>query len=461
MEITLYNFSKRRNSTKVPTSDNIIAVKDVVLKNECSLVTPSFFLTGFDNASYIKAWNNYYFITNRYVDINGAQYIECRIDFLATWKTHILGTTAFVKYSSSDYSLMINDDRVTPIQDIRNLFSEQTEGAFFKQHDNYLCTVAGQDGIDIYFCETYANVDRIFGGLMLQTQAWATSTDVALSDAVSAIISVRSVPFARSQLTLADKHVYLGNLDLNIGDMPALTGAFRGLIDASIGVPIPRQYTDFRKGSKYTTFKLYLPFIGSISLSPDDFLDTDRIGVYVTANVITGQLLYSIYNDDYIVATYSGSFGRDIPVSNIALSKSLQSAVTFGGAASTAFATGVAIGFGAVTPIGAIAGIGSSIASATASFIQSKQESVSVIGGYSGSFGEMMGTKITLLVEEQETNIEPSNLTVIAGNPCLKVRSMEGLTGYVETVGFSIDISATDNIRETINTMMDSGVYLE
>lgn len=461
MEITLYNFSKRRNSTKVPTSESIIGVKDVTLKNECSIVTPSFFLTGFDNASYIKAWNNYYFVTNRSVDINGAQYIDCRIDVLATWKEHILGTTAFVKYSSTDYSLMINDERVTPIQEIRNLFEEQTEVQFFKQVDNYLVTMVGQDGINVYVCQTYATVDMIMTALMDKTQTWIGASEITLTDALSSIISVRSIPFATNQLATTPKQVYAGNLDLEIGTLPALSGAFIGLVDDSIGVPIPREYTDFRKGSKYTAFKLYLPFIGSISISPDDFIETDRIGVYVSANAITGQVLYSIYNDDYIVATYSGSFGRDIPVSNIALSKSLQSAITFGGAASTAFATGVAIGFGAVTPIGAIAGAGSAIASATASFIQSKQESISIIGGYSGSFGEMMGTKITLLVEEQITNIEPNNLTTIAGNPCLKVRTIQGLSGYIETVGFSIDISATDNIKETINSMMDSGVYLE
>ena len=63
MEITLYNFSKRSNSTKQPTNGTI---KHVALKSECSIYNPIFtFSTNDIDFNYIKAFSNkFYYVTD-------------------------------------------------------------------------------------------------------------------------------------------------------------------------------------------------------------------------------------------------------------------------------------------------------------------------------------------------------------------------------------------------------------
>lgn len=96
MQITLYNLAKRRNSTKQPSKGTNITVN---LKEGTSYFNPSFILnlnpTGFN---YLSWDNRYYYITNIENTRNGIYTISCELDALATYKSDILGTTAFVLY---------------------------------------------------------------------------------------------------------------------------------------------------------------------------------------------------------------------------------------------------------------------------------------------------------------------------------------------------------------------------
>ena len=108
-----------------------------------------------------------------------------------------------------------------------------------------------------------------------------------------------------------------------------------------------------------------------------------------------------------------------------------------------------------------VAGIGAAIAGVAGMFSALEEQSVSNVGSCDGSASELLTASISLTVKEYASRIEPDNLTELAGRPCHKVRSLTGLSGYVQTAGFSADIDTLQNVIEEINTLMDSGVYIE
>lgn len=455
MEITLYNFSKRENSTKTPVEEGV--TKTVRLKEKCCLTNPSFFLTGSEQYNYCKAWGRYYFIDGIAWDINGAEYIHCTIDVLGTYKDQIKSTSAFVKYSSSDYSQFIIDDRVTPLVETHNTYS--TAPSIFSPNSSLIITAIGQDGGVNNYYTGYSGLSNILTSLCAKTSQWYSSIFTGLSDALSALISVREVPIMNLPVQATGKHVYLGNFDLDIGDLQVLSDINAGLMSDVVNITIPRTYSDFRMGSRYTRLKLFLPFVGVISLSADDFLESEGIDIATEANALTGSVIYRIGNDQGVIATYTGTFGRQIPMANIQLTNVAQSLGTILQGTSTASAIMGIGGPGSIS--GGIGAAASLVSAGLKAFEQFNQESVQTIGGYSGGYGELIGNIFYLLLEEQPTRIEPSTLATLYGRPCSAVRRIGNLSGYVETIGFSIDLDALKEERNMVNTMMDSGVYLE
>lgn len=460
MEVTLYkNFSKRKNSTKQPTNVDGVT-KNLTLKDKCSYINPSFFLSDAEGYVYLEAWGNYYFINGVEYDINGAQYITCSIDVLATWKESILATTAFVKYSTSNYSLNIVDDRVAPLV-AENTYTA-TASSIFVQDEAYIITVISQDGGVVNFYAGYAGLQSIVESLLSKTTSWWQSIFASLSDALSALIGVMAIPITDLS-TGTSRQVYLGSLDLEIGTLPTLVDVRTGYKVDTAYIEIPRTYTDFRRGSKFTNISLYLPYVGVVDISADDVMDSEGLSIKTVANAMTGNVIYRVGNDQgEWIGTYSGTFGRRIPVSNIQLTNVAQSITQMVSAGATMAGilgvgtAGVALGSGLTMAAGA-----SAISSGISAFSKFTQKSNTLIGGYNGSYGEFIYKDFYLSVVEQGSRIEPSNLTELYGNPCSKVLSLSNLSGYVETIGFSIDISAPSVIRDMINSAVDNGIYIE
>ena len=113
MICTLFNFKKRRNSTKVPSE--LGASFELKLKDGCSIYNPSFILSSMDpiNYNYLK-WNNkYYYIDDIILIRQGLWNVVCSLDVLASYRTEILNTSAFVAYSSNNYDPNIPDARLS------------------------------------------------------------------------------------------------------------------------------------------------------------------------------------------------------------------------------------------------------------------------------------------------------------------------------------------------------------
>ena len=108
--------------------------------------------------------------------------------------------------------------------------------------------------------------------------------------------------------------------------------------------------------------------------------------------------------------------------------------------------------------MGAYAGL---IAGAAKATMSEFKKDFSTMGGFGGGYGEELITGYYLIEYTFDTQTEPSELRGLYGRPLCKVVRIGDLSGYVQTHGFSIELSAMDTVRDMINALMDSGVYLE
>jgi hypothetical protein len=461
MEVLFFTeFSKRKNSTKVP-DDTSGVTKTVYLKGTTDKINPTFFLNGTEDYVYCKAWGMYYFVHRIGYDIDGAQIVYCNLDVLATFKTQILNTKAYIVYSSSGYNRWIRDDR-TPIVARPPTISVSHSVPFhngevvFEASDDELVilnTVSQGTG-QSHWIFTESKLDQLMDAL---TKAGSTvwgSLAEQFGDAIGSIISVTRLPINRlavdQQGQLDD--FYLGDYHVQTGEgqyMEAyrLTSQVLVIRD-SCG--IPTGYLDYRVFEPYSRLRMRLPFIGLVDISHQDF--SSRVYYEIVIDYNTGKIVYTLYADDSYskaIATYSGQCGSVVPITSQQITN----------AAAIVEGVGSAL-LSAAIPIGGIS-VGAGIVNIASAFYHSMDKTSNIVGSYSGGRAEYSCKRIEIILEQMKTAIEPDNLTEFEGRPVCMVDTISNYSGYIQTEKFSIDISALDVIKDMINTFMNNGVYLE
>ena len=144
--------------------------------------------------------------------------------------------------------------------------------------------------------------------------------------------------------------------------------------------------------------------------------------------------------------TLSAEVGGQLPtsVNNVNLLKVASN----GASALGAIATG--------NPIGALEQAASAVSTGLTDNITSK-------GIFGGGRSEYLGTDFILYSIDWQPVFNANNADYIAlhGRPCYRVIPLTNLTGYVETINFSIEIASTTDIKDMINSALDTGIYIE
>lgn len=113
--VTIGNTSKRINSTSQSFSGTTLSCK---LKTPCSMQSPVFRVQGLTKGNiynYASFEGRYYWIDDIIYITNNIQEVHCHLDPLATFKTAIGNTKAFIKYGdSSNWQRKIDDPRMQP-----------------------------------------------------------------------------------------------------------------------------------------------------------------------------------------------------------------------------------------------------------------------------------------------------------------------------------------------------------
>lgn len=466
MEVILYPFSKRRNSTAVPASDGTSLI--AVLKDGTSLISPSLsFGTIASPQSYnychIPIFGRYYYVNDWTYD-RGIWTASLTEDVLASYKTEILGSTCHVVFSSSDYDSMALDTRIPATagydrQVTTASFAGLLGGAQVSPTGYFCLTVlAGTSlwatGASTTYFMTYQQM-QTFAHELLEPTVWESLTQF-FQNPMDGIIDCYYLPVQAGEYVnlTTDQAVTVGDYAFTAtGKMAQSTNLATKY--KHITMEIPWGYSDFRRLSPYSEVSLFVPYCGTKSLEPSLLSDVENVLIDYSVDVSTGAVQAICYVKQEVIAEFSGNMKVSLPIGQS--QSRVDSIVGAAGGAITAI-SGFSSGNVALGATGVLSAIQSVATPA----------SQKTMGGLQGSvLGAILGNDVSrwqsfhLIVTSRNTTDTPSNMLPIQGNVCSKVRSLSGLTGYVQTYGASVSAPACDTELQQINSYLDSGIYIE
>lgn len=471
-DIELGIVTKKRTSTRIPSSDEMERTESVVLKENCSDYNPVFLLNLSENIfpyNYVKWDNWYYFIDDVIRGRNNIFEVHCTQDVLATYKSYILQTTAFVAYSSVSGGAWIPDKRVPVKADC--IVSRSTANlGIWRQDGAYILTVIGKNGAVSYAVtlndlrnlissvqtdlnNVYDDVIDILEDTTISAEAVARlQTELLGNDFANAPSCIRSciwIPF-QPDGTYFQEYISLGNFETNISGF-VVNGEPRS---GSITVNIPWHYSDWRRAYCEDIY-LYLPLVGMVSLSSDSLTNASSITIYYSYTVTDGKISYQVVSGGEIIGAYGGSCAADYPIginqkagANEVMNALMEgvgktvSNLTLGSAPS------VASGVNAV-----ITGI------KTAEVALSHHPSC--VGGVGGGAGSGLPRDVVCYSVAHSTALEPSDLAGVLGVPTQKVISLSSCTGYCECINAHCAIPASSDAINAVDMFLNSGFYIE
>lgn len=449
LTLTLYNHSKRQNSTLVPTAPG--ASVSVTLKRETSLNNPIFVLSGSKpDANYCAFDGSYYFIDD-IVSIRADLWeIICTLDALATHKAQIQAVSAFVEYAAQG-SARLTDDRIIP-EGITPTAATAAAQLPITSAGTYLLSAVGEGTSGVrQWCLGRTGLATILGAI----QGWydsaipsAVSLDEAFipfaknlissGDAMSCIRECRWLPFniaaldsggGTTELTLGQFHTglnfhWLGNM----------------IYSADYNISIPFSRTGWLRLPPYTDVSIFLPFVGVVNISHPIFTSNSLLNIEFSINLTSGDIVYVLGCGGVKIGSYGASTAVSIPVgsSNITPMAVLNSIA--GAAISASY--------------GNVFGAAGSILSAF-------QATNTSIGGIQGGAGAGVEDYCIVAVQERAVSGAVGNMAAVQGVPLFATRNLSSLSGYVKTRGASVSGNMRGVVRAEINSLLDSGIFLE
>lgn len=217
-------------------------------------------------------------------------------------------------------------------------------------------------------------------------------------------------------------------------------------------VAIPWQFNDWRNGNPYTEVYLYLPFVGVVAYSPSSIKDCERLTINLSINVLSGSIAYEVIgfnsqlSQNHILGIYTSDIAVPYPIGN----------------------SGFSSGSATIGTIGAVTSIAGAVATKNPKLLAGAVASIGAIQPLSVSAGSVGGgavsgldLKIHCFTITHGTKVEPSTFAGIWGYPYGRIDTIGNHSGYVMTNDFSVDAPIHEDERQMINTLMNSGVYIE
>ncbi|MBO5811394.1 MAG: hypothetical protein J6R32_11290 [Bacteroidales bacterium] len=457
MILELFSFNKRRNSTKIPTSQGVQVTVD--LKHETDFDTPTFLLfTDPRSYNYCKWNNSYYYInSHRYVR-TGIYEISCTIDSLATERDNIMSSTQFVIRSSvsPDYTII---DNFYPAFYKPEVIQTPGSGITFSDTGSYVLAVKTEDGIK-YYGISAGDLNALFRTLMTakQEDLWSYITDLAITllpgflNVTDYIIACRWVPFL-VQAGQGEEDIYLGYWNSGIRGNLYNKTLQMGVAGMGFGLHPYTGAKEFMNCSQYYQVTVFVPGCGEMPI--DIAKCKPSSGLYVEFKIdVLGNVSGCISSDNKIIQRFSGSVGRDVPISS---ADGVGSGLAGIGGGVTALVTATAGaltgGIGGVALAGLIAGGIGAIGSGIANTVPD----INTTGALSSYF--VPPGSNNFYVTEYKYDITEQN-GAINGYPCMKTLTLS-TSGYYQVKDPQVDFANDLKIKEDIIQYMAGGFYVE
>ena len=495
MQIQFYsNFLKRNNSTKKPTGTPSLTLTGH-LKEPCSIMNPVFSIERLPTddcpEAYVYAviprFGRYYFVED-WAWNDGLW--ECRLseDVLASWKTYINNTTAYVERSASESNGNIIDrlyPTTTAFSTSRiNLVSAwdnvaPSGGCFVLGIISKASTWAGTmvGGAVTYYVMSPGQMksllnyllsdgfldDAGFPATMTITQQLAHETAKALINPIQYIASCIWLPFPQNQITDGvNREIQLGYYD--IGSNVA-TGQYLSAVTFTTYVTgmLPNHPFALTRG-EYLNYSPYSRL--SLSIHPFGMIPLDtsyrKIGNYLKCPVvidpITGKavLRVEVFDDDQysnglVITEASAQFGVPIQIAQMTpdylgmLTSAIQAGSQIGNAISSGIpSSGDTAGLMSIPTIG----------NAFDALMPQIQTS-----GINGSFAECSPALSPVLNAQFFIPVDDDNTE--CGRPLCSPRLLSTLSGFVKCGEATVDFPCFSSEKEIILNHLHTGMFLE
>ena len=120
IDLYVYQFDKRTNSTSIPADNTGYLIENVKLKENTSLLYPIFIVNANTisvDSNYIKMEREgyktrYYFIDDIFMCVGNIAEVRCTQDHLATWKSEIGNSTQYVTRAYSKSTPLLTDNTI-------------------------------------------------------------------------------------------------------------------------------------------------------------------------------------------------------------------------------------------------------------------------------------------------------------------------------------------------------------
>lgn len=478
-----YKFAKRKNSTKQPTGTGTTFSID--LKSGTSYISPTFLLnnSGKPDYNYLVFEGWYYFITDITSVRQDLWEVSCNIDALATAKSAILNTKAYVLYDSVS-NTEIPDNRL-PIKTTKSVSANSVACPLSVDGGCYILSITGAHGsTGVYkvtegqlasLIDDVSNIENNifdFGGITPPSAPSAPSGGTledyvefvgdmlefvgnyikyAIDCAVRPISQFfgsgnipenirecRYIPFNRG-VTGTPITVYLGTFLTQTTIAKLVTDT---IVD-SVSVNIPWQANDFRRRSPYTDVYLYIPYIGMTKLSSENLIGQSSVTVSYALCVRDGSMIVTVTSGSEILGQYSANVSASVPVgiSNINVARSAQAVIT--GAAAAMNGSPSAIGMAAVN------------------FHDSVTPNFSCVGGLDGIAGTATNQNVTCYTVFHDTVEAPNTELMTVGSPTNAPKALSTLTGFCQCMEAHVEADLPGTVLDMVDSYLNSGFFIE
>ena len=470
-------FAKRKNSTLRPADSVFTAEIAVTLKDGTSDRSPVFLLnypnTEF-NFNYCKWGTWYYFVDNIVYMRNNLIQVSCSMDVLATFKSQILNTTAFVSYSSVSGGQWLADKRI-PVKADCTVSTASAAAPFWQSGGYYILSTIGSNGAVTYYLglgglkSLVRNISTENTTLLQAVQALDfTTPEKAIESLTTGLVQtglagngyenapacIRSchwIPFAIGEGSIeGTQEIYLGSY---------ATGVTASIVSArpitgSVAVSIPWQYSDWRRAYCEDLY-LYLPLVGMVQLSADSLTQASSVTVDYSYTLTDGVICYMVKAGGEIIGTYGGNCQSSYPIGVNQRTSLGEIAQTFFGGAAKSVAS-------ALSPSG---GLFNAITGAVSTGYNTIDKALSThpscVGGIGGGAGAGIAHNIVCYSVAHSTACETSEMASVMGVPTMKPVTLSNCTGYCECINAHAAITASGDIINAIDSFINSGFFIE
>ena len=513
IDIYFYNFTKRLNSTAVPTGTGVKF--ECSFKENTSILTPTLKLrlSSKPDYNYFKFDNRFYWITDIISLNNNLWQITGRVDVLATFRSHIQNTTAFVLYDSTA-NTQLPDTRLAIETDCEVHTASQDMPWNFRSGDGtyLIATTGNNDEMDLLSLTTKPG-DRVGTGvytiprgqlknLGFDIEDWVngfqniwTAFSQEKSDINTTYFTPGTDPIVNIQnffkgfaLTVQNGLDYVTKFFRLFASNILGSGSALANVKASYWLPFEIPSTALQTPNAYHPTHLALgnytdivqdlmevvdPVITSLPVSVDipwQFTDwrnasCTEIMLYIPligcinipSDVVKGHNTLSIKTS---LNLYSGALAVEVSCGGAPIG-------TYGSSCSMPILIGDSnIDTGSiVNTLGSV--VTKNYVGAGTNAIMSFNEMVSSVGGLGGGAGVGLSNQIICICRTHNTSQEPSALIGTIGTPTHQLKTLSG-SGYCQCMGAQLNCSniatepyPTRTEIEEVNTYLNTGVYLE